>query len=162
MRIKIYLMNVLMVLVGSACSIKQDNVKVIAYGTHAFTEYVKNAPVSLDAAWKLQAQYDSDKEMKKIAAPLFFIINDKYLFTPYFNNKIPEVHLQGISVDCKSGKVAYINLERTMKPKSQFGWRHETERLGSILGEGGLRLLWVLYKEGDEGEVLIVSNFYRC
>ncbi len=31
--------------------------KIIAYGTSEFEEFVKNAPISLDEAWNLQLNY---------------------------------------------------------------------------------------------------------
>ncbi|WP_129501787.1 hypothetical protein [Malaciobacter marinus] len=97
--------------------------KIIAYGTPEFEEFVKKAPINLEKAWDLQLKYYEENEEKVIGSPLFFIINDKYIFTPYYNPKIPEVKLSGVSIDSQTGEATYVNMKDKLKPKSQFGWR---------------------------------------
>jgi hypothetical protein len=97
--------------------------KVIAYGTPEFNTFIKNVKISPQEAWDIQLEYYKNNKMKTIGVPLFFIINDKYLFTPYYNPKIPEVTIKGVAVDSKTGFAEYINKKIKIKPKSQFGWR---------------------------------------
>lgn len=106
-----------------SCNQKGEKMKVIAYGTSEFENYIKNAKVDLNEAWNLQLEYYSKHNKKAIGSPLFFIIDDKYLFTPYFNPKIPEVKIEGVTVDINTAKVGYIKRNIKLKPQSQFGWR---------------------------------------
>ncbi|WP_419766786.1 hypothetical protein [Arcobacter sp.] len=97
--------------------------EIIAYGTPEFEEFVKKAPISLEKAWELQLKYYIKKGEEVIGSPLFFIINGKYIFTPYYNSKIPEVKLSGVSIDSQTGESIYVDMKDKLKPKSQFGWR---------------------------------------
>lgn len=98
---------------------------IIYYGTSEFSEFIEKSEIKLDEAWDLQLKYYSDKSQEPIGSPLFFIINQQYLFSPYYNPKIPEVSIQGVAIDSITGKVEYINENIKLKPKSQFGWRKE-------------------------------------
>ncbi|AXX88406.1 hypothetical protein AMRN_2708 [Malaciobacter marinus] len=122
-KLKSYLAIILIVLLLSSCTKGEDKMKIIAYGTPEFEEFVKKAPINLEKAWDLQLKYYEENEEKVIGSPLFFIINDKYIFTPYYNPKIPEVKLSGVSIDSQTGEATYVNMKDKLKPKSQFGWR---------------------------------------
>ncbi len=122
-KLKSYLAIILIVLLLSSCTKREDKMKIIAYGTAEFEEFVKKAPINLEKAWDLQLKYYEENEEKVIGSPLFFIINDKYIFTPYYNPKIPEVKLSGVSIDSQTGEATYVNMKDKLKPKSQFGWR---------------------------------------
>ncbi len=112
-----------MILTLTSCSNGEEKMDIIAYGTSEFDEFVKNAPISLDEAWELQLKYYEEQNQKVIGSPLFFIIDGKYIFTPYYNAKILEVKIEGVAVDSKTGETNYINKKIKLEPTSQFGWR---------------------------------------
>jgi len=122
-KLKSYLTSVLIILTLISCTKGDSKMEVIEYNTPEFKEYIKNAPISLDKAWELQLKYLSDTNKEIVGSPLFFIINDKYLFTPYYNPKIPEVRIEGIVIDSITGDASYISETIKLKPKSQFGWK---------------------------------------
>jgi len=122
LKIKNYIIILLIVLTLVSYTQAEEKMKIIPYGTTEFKEFVKNAPISLDEAWNLQLKYYEDKKEDKVGSPLFFIIDEYYVFSPYRNNKIPEVRLEGIWVDSKTGETKYIQNNIKLKPKSQFGW----------------------------------------
>ncbi len=101
---------------------RKKKMEIIAYGTSEFDEFVKNAPISLDEAWELQLKYYEEQNQKVIGSPLFFIIDDKYIFTPYYNAKTLEVKIEGVSINSKTGKTNYIDKKIKLEPTSQFGW----------------------------------------
>lgn len=76
----------------------------------------------MDKAWELQIKYYIDNSEEETGAPLFFIIDNYYVFSPYRNAKIPEVRLEGICVNSNTGERKYIDNDKKLKPKSQFGW----------------------------------------
>jgi len=121
-KLKSYLISVLIVLTFIACTKEDNKIKVLKYNTPAFKQYIKNAPISLDKAWELQLKYLSDVKKEKVGSPLFFIINDKYLFTPYYNPKTPEVRIEGVVIDSRTGEAGYMSKTIKLKPTSQFGW----------------------------------------
>ena len=111
-----------MILTLTSCSNGEDKkMEIIAYGTPEFDEFVKNAPISLDEAWGLQLKYYEEQNQKVIGSPLFFIIDNKYIFTPYYNAKTLEVKIEGIAIDSKTGETNYINKKIKLEPTSQFG-----------------------------------------
>lgn len=110
------------ILMLTSCNSEDNKIEIIAYGTSEFNEFVKNAPVSLDEAWELQLKYLSSEKQKTIGSPLFFIIDNKYIFTPYYNAKIPEVRVEGVIVDSKTGETDYVKKNIRLRPVSQFGW----------------------------------------
>jgi hypothetical protein len=97
-----FFIAVFIVILTISCSREGDKMKVIAYGTPEFNMFVKNVKISPQEAWDIQLEYYKNNKMKTIGVPLFFIINDKYLFTPYYNPKIPEVTIKGVAVDSKN------------------------------------------------------------
>jgi len=99
--------------------------EIISYKTPEFKEFVNSVKVSLEEAWDIQLKYYEKHNQKIIGAPLFFIINKKYIFTPYYNSKIPEVRIKGVAVDSMTGKAEYMDTKIKLKPKSQFGWKKE-------------------------------------
>ena len=122
LRFKNYILIILMILTLISCTKGDDKMEIIAYGTPEFEEFIKNAPISLNEAWDLQLKYYKDKNQEEVGAPIFFIINNHYVFSPYRNSKIPEVRLEGVWVNSNTGETKYIDNDKKLKPKSQFGW----------------------------------------
>jgi len=125
LKLKTYLSIVLLLLTLTSCSKGGEEMEIIAYGTPEFEEFVKTAPIGLDKAWELQIEYYLHHGQEPIGSPLFFVIDKKYIFTPYFNAKIPEVKIKGVAIDSKTGEVKYIDEKIKLKPISQFGWRKQ-------------------------------------
>lgn len=126
-RIKKYLVILLIIIGLISCNNKGSKMEIIAYGTLEFKEFVRTAPISLDKAWDKQLKYYAKQGKKEVGSPLFFIVDKKYLFSPYYNPKIPEVRLEGVAVDSQTGEVSYIKENKKLRPKSQFGWYKETK-----------------------------------
>ena len=101
--------------------------KTIAYGTSEFDEFIDKAPITLDRAWELQLDYYRSSGSNPVGAPLFFIVDEAYLFTPYYNPKIPEVQLKGVAINSQTGTVAWVDKKCKLKPVSQFGWQKPAE-----------------------------------
>lgn len=89
-------------LFGSAGELTQSTpapMKIIAYGTAEFTEFVKKAPVSLDKAWDIQLDFykSNPKEMEYSlytqSAALYFIFDKYYVYTlvPLVKTKPPMI-----------------------------------------------------------------------
>ncbi len=72
-KLKSYLAIILIVLLLSSCTKGEDKMKIIAYGTPEFEEFVKKAPINLEKAWDLQLKYYEENEEKVIGSPLFLL-----------------------------------------------------------------------------------------
>ena len=111
---------------------EKGKMNVIAYNTPEFKEYVQNAPISLDKAWKIQLEYMKKHSENDFAynfyasnVLLFFIVDDYYVFTMgHINNKkLENISLSGIWVNTKTGEVSENKLSKTIHVEHPIGWR---------------------------------------
>ncbi|AZA59277.1 hypothetical protein EG349_11960 [Chryseobacterium shandongense] len=81
--------------------------KVILYNTKEADNFINNSVVKPIEAKKLQADFaiknNKDPEMYS-----FFIIDNNYVFTSYFQPKIPNASVRGIWVNATTGKSKYV------------------------------------------------------
>ncbi|MCP4971860.1 MAG: hypothetical protein GY932_14845 [Arcobacter sp.] len=98
--------------------------EMIAYGTEEFDEFIKDAPVSLEKAYNLSNSFYKKNEGKgkEHNFPLYFIINDYYVFSPYVNLKVPNTKITGIWVNSKTEETKYIENNTEFRRQSMQGW----------------------------------------
>lgn len=106
---------------------KNNDLDVIAYGTQAFELFEKKAAIKKEEAWKLVLDYcNLPNDEKFIIYPkLFFIVNNNYVFTFYFNPKVPESNITGVYVNAETGEVTYHKDTRKFWRMDPWGWRGE-------------------------------------
>lgn len=97
------------------------HMNVIYYGTSQFENFEVQAKIKKEDAWEIHQVYCLENKIE--SGTLFFVIDGYYVFSPYYNPKVPEVYLTGVYVDSESGIVNYIKSKKKLKSKSQFGWR---------------------------------------
>ena len=86
-----------------------ENHKVIVYNTSEYLEFEKNAKFKIDEAWKLQKEFS--KNNNEIPENwLFFIIDGNYVFSSNIQPQIPQVSVNGLWVNSKSGEVKKVQL----------------------------------------------------
>lgn len=109
----------------TACSdIKGKNMNVIYYGTDEFKKYAKDAIIKPKEAYKLSNIFykNNNGENKNHSFPIYFIINDFYIFSPDVNLKNPKSTISGIWVNSQTGKTKYVKDDIELRRKSMNGW----------------------------------------
>ena len=86
-----------------------ENHKVIVYKTPEYFEFEKSAKFKIDEAWKLQKEF-SKKNNETPENWLFFIIDGNYVFSSNIQPQIPQVSVNGLWVNSKSGEVKKVQL----------------------------------------------------
>ena len=84
-----------------------ENHKVILYDTKEAELFINNSVIKPMEASKLQEEF----ALKNNKAPemyTFFIVDNYYVFTSYFQPKIPNASIKGIWVDATTGKAKYV------------------------------------------------------
>ncbi len=108
----------------------ENRMKTYAYGTKEFTDYIQDASITLDEAWKIQLDYKKQSIKDKLSFQVYktnvvvdFIVDGHYVFTlGHLNNKQLEgYYLSGIWVNCKTGKVFEKSIDQ--KVRSNVSWR---------------------------------------
>lgn len=123
---KVYYNILFITLISCTNMSNKDNLEqlnIIHYGTEAFKNFENNAPIKKEKAREICISFCDQKKIIGGNSPLFFIINGSYVFSPYYNSKIPEVTLTGIWVNANTGEVKFIKNIKKIRPESQFGWQ---------------------------------------
>ena len=84
-----------------------ENHKVILYETKEAELFINNSVIKPMEASKIQEEF----ALKNNKAPemyTFFIVDNYYVFTSYFQPKIPNASIKGIWVDATTGKAKYV------------------------------------------------------
>ncbi|MCP4971783.1 MAG: hypothetical protein GY932_14460 [Arcobacter sp.] len=125
LKFKHYITILLIVLTITSCTQGDDKMKIIPYGTEEFQEFTKDAPISLDEAWKIQLNFmkknttdDLGYRLYKNNVGMFFIVDNYYVFSiGHLNNKMLEGYfLSGVWVDTKTGEVFEKDIRKKIKP----------------------------------------------
>lgn len=132
LRFKNYILILIITLILASCTQGNDKMKIIEFRTDKFNEYVKDAPITLEQAWKIQLNFAntnySDKmyKIQESESKLFFIVDDHYIFTlGHINSKQVKGFLyDGIWVNAKTGKVFEKKLSKIVQAKQPIGWRY--------------------------------------
>lgn len=132
LKFKNYIIIILLISTLVSCTKGEEKMKIIPYGTTEFEKFVKNVPVSLDKAWKIQLDFIKKNTTDEFAykiyegnVRLFFIVDDYYVFSiGHLNNKMLEGYfLSGTWVNTKTGEVFEKDIRQKIKP--QKGWAKE-------------------------------------
>ena len=126
LRLKNYILIILMILTLISCTKGDDKMEIIAYGTPEFEEFIKNAPISPMKAKKIRLDFSSKNtkfEDYNKKSSLFFIVNNHYVFTLTYISKmkLKGELLTGIWVNSISG-VKYITDKTIIEAPTFRGW----------------------------------------
>ncbi|MFP3598802.1 hypothetical protein [Chryseobacterium sp. SIMBA_029] len=91
-----------------------DNHKVILYHTKEAENFINTAKIKPKEAKIIQANF-AIKNNEKPEMYNFFIIDGNYIFTSYFQPKIPEASTNGIWVNATTGSARRVNPEISLK-----------------------------------------------
>ncbi len=125
---KIFLF-VFIITIFISCAEGDNKMQRIEYGTPEFSEFVKNASISLDESWRLQLDFakknysENDYRMHKKYAALIFIVDDHYVYTMEhsLSKMLKGYLLKGIWVNTNTGKVFKNDKSPYIKALS-YGW----------------------------------------
>jgi len=129
LKLQHYLVIILILLTFASCN-QEDKTEIITYNTSEFKEYVKNTPISLDEAWKIQLNFYKNNPKKmpynlyKQNSAMYFIVDKYYVYTlkPLIKTKPKGKLLSGIWVNSITGEVRYINNDTIVQAESFSGW----------------------------------------
>ncbi len=102
-----------------------ENHRVILYHTNEANSFIKKAKIKPSEAKKIQANF-AFKNNNKPEMYSFFIIDNYYVFTSYFQPKIPNASVKGIWVDAFTGEAKYV--KKNIKLKYNKPFLEEDER----------------------------------
>jgi len=130
LKIKNYIILLLIVLTLTSCIKGEDKMEIIGYGTPEFEEFVKKAPISLDKSWNIQIEFyknnpkNMEYDLYKQSSSLYFIIDKYYVYTlrPLMKTKPKGKLLSGIWVNSLSGEVKYNNNDTIIEAESFLGY----------------------------------------
>ncbi len=130
LKIKNYIILLLIVLTLTSCTKGEDKMEIIGYGTPEFEEFVKKAPISLDKSWNIQIEFyknnpkNMEYDLYKQSSSLYFIIDKYYVYTlrPLMKTKPKGKLLSGIWVNSLSGEVKYNNNDTIIEAESFLGY----------------------------------------
>jgi len=99
-----------------------ENHQVLFCKTDEFQKFVDEANVKPEEAKKIMHNF-AEKNGYKIKPHLFyFIIEGHYVFTSYFQPKIPEVGITGIWVNANTGKAKEVKEGRPIMAYDEYEW----------------------------------------
>ncbi len=110
-----------------------EKMKLIAYGTPGFEEFVKNAPISLEESWRIQIKFykENPKGMDYhvwVKNSVMYFVSDKYYvytFRPLSKMKPKGSLLGGIWVDSISGEAKYDPNDTVIEAESFVGYSRQ-------------------------------------
>ena len=121
-----YIIFILIIIIFTSCMNGDKTMNIIAHGTSAFDNYIKNVKVSPIEAFELKEKFcikNKICENKKYSS-LFFIVQDNYVFTnrPLSKMEPKGKLLKGIWVNTNTGESSFTEDETFVNAKSLIGW----------------------------------------
>ncbi len=87
---------------------QKNKMNIIEYKSNEFLEFEKNAKIKVDKAWDIHIKFLIEKWIGTKWYPLFFCIDNNYVFSNQFQPKMGKVSLNGLYIDANTGKIKYI------------------------------------------------------
>lgn len=101
----IMILSAILTLLGCKSEEKKflENHKVIFYKSEEYQNFEKQVKINIKIAYKIAFNYAIENNLEPMCR-MFFVIDNHYVFTSYFNEKIPNASISGIWVNATTGE----------------------------------------------------------